>query len=160
MISNQNQVYVVNVREETLKNPYYRRVIDTSPHQQLVLMSLKPKEDIKFEIHPDNDQHIRIEKGTAIALTGKNKDTKHVLTEGMCIVIPAGTWHQIINSSNTDYLKLYTIYSPADHPPGEIDVRRPQSGGSGSKTGDFKNKYYKYKYKYFKLRSTVPRELN
>ncbi|BCS83429.1 mannose-6p isomerase [Cotonvirus japonicus] len=154
-----NNVFITDIRQETINNINYRRVINTSQNQQLVLMSLKPNEDIELEIHPDNDQFIRIEQGRAIAFIGSNKENHYELSAGMCIVVPAGTWHQIVNSSNTEYLKLYTIYSPPHHPIGQIDKIRPQTGGlknqlSNSDLNNLK-KYYKYKYKYEHLKNQL-----
>lgn len=143
-----SNVFHTNIEDETINNTCYRKVLSTTNNQQLVLMSLNPKEDIDFEIHPNNDQFIRIEKGTGIALIGKNKEIRYDLSDGMIIIIPANTWHQIINTSDTDSMKLYTIYSPPHHPAGRIDITKPfiQDGGT------YKSKYQKYKSKYLALK--------
>jgi mannose-6-phosphate isomerase-like protein (cupin superfamily) len=107
--------YVTNIEEQTLKNAAFRHVLFTGPHAQLVLMTLKPGEDIGIETHDDVDQFIRVEAGHGTAvLDGK----EHVLEDGTAVVIAAGTKHNIINGSRTDPLKLYTIYSPPEHPDG------------------------------------------
>ncbi|AEQ32655.1 cupin RMLC-type domain [Acanthamoeba polyphaga mimivirus] len=157
--NSKNEVFTTNINKATIDNNFYRKVINTSKHQQLVLMSLKPNEDIEFEIHPDNDQFIRIEQGNAVALIGPNQEKQYVLGDDDCIIIPAGTYHRIVNTSDTRKLKLYTIYSPPHHPPGTINIERPNSHNShnnnnkqtGGDHNDFKSKYYKYKYKYAKL---------
>jgi mannose-6-phosphate isomerase-like protein (cupin superfamily) len=109
--------YVTNIEKKTLSNAYFREVLFTAPHMQLVLMALRPGEEIGLETHGDVDQFIRVEagRGTAI-LDGK----EHALEDGSSVVIPAGTKHNVINTSQTDALKLYTIYSPPEHPDGTI----------------------------------------
>jgi mannose-6-phosphate isomerase-like protein (cupin superfamily) len=103
--------YIVNIEKETLENDNFRKVLYTAPHSQLVLMSLLPKEEIGEEVHT-LDQFIRLEKGQGRAiLDGITYD----IADGSAIVIPAGTTHNIINDSETEKMKLYTIYSPAEH---------------------------------------------
>jgi mannose-6-phosphate isomerase-like protein (cupin superfamily) len=121
----ENGIYVVNIEKETVDNTYFRKVLNTSKNQQLVVMSIKPKKHIPYEIHPDNDQFIRIEKGHGELLAGPKKEFIRELLDGMCVTIPAGTWHEIRNTSDTVDLKLYTIYSPPHHPPNEIDINGP-----------------------------------
>lgn len=104
--------FVQNIDELTTSNNYFRKVLYTSKHSQLVVMSLKPLEEIGMETHPDNDQFFRVEKGEGKAIIDGNEQT---FKEGFCIIIPAGQKHNIINTSQTEYLKLYTIYSPAHH---------------------------------------------
>ncbi len=109
--------YLTNIEEKTLDNAKFRQVLFTGPHAQLVVMALKPGEDIGLETHDDVDQFIRVEAGHGTALLdGK----EHALQDGSAVVIPAGTKHNIINSSRTEVLKLYTIYSPPEHPDGTI----------------------------------------
>lgn len=117
--------YSIDLENATLCNKNYRNVLFTSKNQQLVLMSLLPNEDIPFEIHPNNDQFIRIEKGTGKAYIGKNKEKVYYLSDGISITVPAGTWHQIVNNSSSENLKLYTIYSPPHHPDGLINPIKP-----------------------------------
>lgn len=104
--------YIINIEEKTLKNEFFREVLYTAQHSQLVVMSLQPKEEIGTEIHAIVDQFIRVEDGEGKAiLNGK----EHHLTDGSAIIIPAGTKHNIINSSSDKKLKLYSIYSPPHH---------------------------------------------
>lgn len=107
--------YILNIEEETLKNEDYRRVLYTAKNSQLVLMSIKPGEEIGEEVH-HLDQFIRIEGGDAQAILD---GTVHKLCADHAIVIPAGTRHNIINTGTID-LKLYTIYSPPEHKDGTV----------------------------------------
>ena len=109
--------YLTNIEKATLDNIKFRRVLFTGPNAQLVVMALRPGEDIGLETHDNVDQFIRVEAGHGTALLdGK----EHVVEDGSAVVIPAGTKHNIINSSRTEALKLYTIYSPPEHPDGTI----------------------------------------
>jgi mannose-6-phosphate isomerase-like protein (cupin superfamily) len=108
--------FVTNIESKTEENDYFRRVLFTAPHSQLVVMSLKPGEDIGAEVH-HGDQFIRIEEGEAIVTLD---DEKHDVADGFAIVIPAGTQHNIENTSKDEDLKLYTIYSPPQHEDGTI----------------------------------------
>ncbi|MFA4975266.1 MAG: cupin domain-containing protein [Candidatus Paceibacterota bacterium] len=101
-----------NIEKEAIENTNFRKVLYTGKHSQLVLMSLKPNEDIGMEIHSDNDQFFRFEKGQGQCIIDGNS---YELADGSVIVVPAGAEHNIINTSSTDDLKLYTIYSPAHH---------------------------------------------
>ena len=109
--------YKTNIEEETLSNENYRKVLHTAEHMQLVVMSLKPEEDIPKEIHEEHDQFIRVEKGDAYV---KIEDEEFNLSEDDIIIIPAGNYHYVKNTSETNDLKLYTIYTPAEHPNGTI----------------------------------------
>lgn len=116
--------YVINIEEKALENDHFREVLFTAPHLQLVVMSLQPGEDIGAETHDDGDQFIRVEAGTGKAiLDGK----EHDLVDGSVVVIPAGTHHNIINNSESEPLKLYTIYSPPEHPDGTIHKTRAEA---------------------------------
>ena len=106
-----------NIEKETLKNKNFRKVLYTAKHCQLVLMSLKPKEDIGMEVHHDNDQFFRFEKGEGLCIIDGNK---YKLGNGSVIIVPAGAKHNIINTSAKEELKLYTIYSPAHHKDGVV----------------------------------------
>ena len=109
--------YLTNIEKETLENVKFRQVLFTGPHAQLVVMALKPGEAIGLETHDDVDKFLRVEAGHGTAvMDGK----EHVLEDGSAVVIPAGMMHNIINSSRTETLKLYTIYSPPEHPDGTI----------------------------------------
>jgi len=107
--------YILNIEEETLKNVDYRRVLYTAKHCQLVLMNIKPGEDIGEEVH-QLDQFIRIESGEAKVILD---DVEHSLPADFAVIIPATAKHNIINTGDTD-LKLYTIYTPPEHKDGTI----------------------------------------
>jgi mannose-6-phosphate isomerase-like protein (cupin superfamily) len=116
--------YVTNIEKRSLENGYFREVLFTAPHSQLVVMSIGPGEEIGLETHDDRDQFIRVEAGTGKAvLNGEEND----LADGSAVVIPAGTEHNIINSSQVDALKLYTIYSPPEHPDGTIHKNKAEA---------------------------------
>ena len=109
--------FVGNIEELTLANNNFRQVIYTGQHAQLVLMSLKPNEDIGMEVHETTDQFLRIEQGEGkVILNGE----KHLVKDGFAIIVPAGTNHNVINTSSEKELKLYTIYSPSHHKDGVI----------------------------------------
>jgi mannose-6-phosphate isomerase-like protein (cupin superfamily) len=113
------KTYARSVEKDTLKNNYFREVLFTGKHAQLVVMSLLPKEEIGNEVHKNVDQFFRIEQGKAKFVLKNGKET-HVVGNGDAVIVPAGTWHNVINTSKTGKLKLYTIYSPPNHPPGTI----------------------------------------
>lgn len=108
--------YLVQIEDATRKNSNYRQVLFTAKHSQLVLMSLKPGEEIGEEVH-ELDQFLRFEAGEGtVVLDGE----KHAVSDGFAVVIPAGTRHNVLNRSKTTELKLYTIYSPPEHKTGTI----------------------------------------
>lgn len=109
--------FVQNLEKLTEENSNFRKVIYTAKHSQLVLMSLKPSEEIDMEVHPNNDQFLRIEEGVGKAIIDGNEQ---IFSAGFCVIIPAGSQHNIINTSATEELKLYTIYSPAHHKDGTV----------------------------------------
>ena len=115
-----------NIEKETLKNTNYRKVVYTDKYQQLVLMSLNPKEYIYLEKH-NATQFFRVEKGNGIAKVG-GKDIK--LKDGVSVTVPPNTFHKIINTGSVP-LKLYTIYSPPQHKPGTVDKRQPTDEKAG-----------------------------
>ena len=104
-----------NIEKATLENNNFRKVLYTGKHSQLVLMSLKPSEEIGMEVHTDNDQFFRFETGQGKVIIDGNE---YEVTDGSAIVVPAGAEHNVINVSSSDALKLYTIYSPAHHKDG------------------------------------------
>ena len=109
--------YSINIEKATLDNKVFRKVLFTGPKSQLVLMTLKPGEDIGQETHPDIDQFVRVEAGKGKAvIDGK----EYRLKDGSAVVIPAGSEHNVINTSKDEPLKLYTIYTPPEHPDGTI----------------------------------------
>ena len=104
--------YVGNIEEITLSNTFFRQVLFTAPHSQLVVMCLQTNEDIGVEAHQNVDQFFRIEEGEGkVVLNGE----EHLIKNGDAVVVPAGTQHNVINTSAEKQLKLYTIYSPAQH---------------------------------------------
>jgi len=110
--------FIGSIEKQTLKNNYFRKVLFTGKHAQLVVMSLKPGEEIGSEVHKHVDQFFRLEAGEAkFVFNGKEK---HVVKNGDAVIVPAGTYHNIINNSKNKKLKLYTIYSPPNHPKGTI----------------------------------------
>ncbi len=112
--------WVLNIEKDTLDNHYYREVKWTGEYMQMVLMSLKPGEVIDLELHEDIDQFIRIEQGEARVMMGETKESllfDKTVSDDWAIFIPAGYWHEIRNVGETD-LKLYSIYSPTEHPAG------------------------------------------
>lgn len=108
--------YVTNIERATLDNEDYRRVLFTAGHTQLVLMSLRPGEEIGQERHEDVDQFIRVEGGTGRVIM--NGDA-HPVEDGTAVVIPAGATHNLVNTGASP-LQLYTLYSPPEHAPGTV----------------------------------------
>ena len=113
-----------NIEKETLENDNFRKVLYTGKHSQLVLMSLKPGEEIGMEVHPENDQFFRFEKGEGKAVIDGNE---YGIKDGVTVIVPAGADHNIINTSDTLDLKLYTIYSPAHHKDGVVRATKEEA---------------------------------
>lgn len=109
--------YVTNIEKSTLENEHFRNVLYTSENSQLVLMTLQPREDIGEEVHEGHSQFIRIESGVGRAILDGRE---HVLSDGSAVIIPAGTKHNIVNTSDTENLRLYTLYCPPEHKNGTI----------------------------------------
>ena len=121
------------IEEETIENKNFRKVLFTGKNSQLVLMSLKGGEEIGMETHKDIDQFFRVEEGEAIfVLNGKEQKIK----ADEAIIIPAGTKHNVINASKTEPLKIYTIYSPPNHPPKTIDETKEDAEEREKKTAE------------------------
>lgn len=116
--------YNANIEKDAIENTNFRKVLYTGKHSQLVLMSLKPNEDIGMEVHVDNDQFFRIEKGEGKCIIDGNE---YILADGSAIVVPKGAEHNIINTSSTEDLKLYTIYSPAHHQDGVVRATKAEA---------------------------------
>ena len=113
--------HVTNIEQDTLENEDYRRVIFTGPNLQLVLMTLQPGDEIGLESHEGHDQFIRVESGEGEAiLDGK----RHKLEDGVSVVIPSGVEHNVVNTSKTEPLRLYTLYGPPEHPDGTVHRRK------------------------------------
>ncbi|KIL49046.1 cupin domain-containing protein [Jeotgalibacillus campisalis] len=118
--------YVVNINEATLQNNAYRTALWTGTHLQLTLMSLNPGEDIGLEMHPNLDQFLRVEQGQGVVQMGNNKDNvdfQSNIMDDSAIFIPAGTWHNLINTGGIP-LKLYSIYAPPNHPFGTVHATK------------------------------------
>lgn len=113
-----------NIEKEALENNNFRKVLYTSMHSQLVLMALKPEEEIGMEAHPDNDQFFRVEKGKGKVIIDGNE---YEVSDGSAIVVPAGAEHNVINTDVDDDLKLYTVYSPAHHKDGIIRATKAEA---------------------------------
>ncbi len=117
--------YVGKIEKLTLKNTNFRKVLFTGKHAQLVVMCLKPGEEIGAEVHKKVDQFFRIEKGDARFVFKKTE--KHLVHEGDAVVVPAGTHHNVVNASKTKALKLYTIYTPPNHPERTVHKTKAQA---------------------------------
>jgi mannose-6-phosphate isomerase-like protein (cupin superfamily) len=115
--------FVTNIEKDTLENENFRKVLYTAKNMQLVVMSLKVGEEIGLETHPEHDQFIRVDKGSAKAiLNGEESE----LVDGSCVIIPAGVEHNIINTGG-DMLKLYTIYTPPEHADGTVHTTKAEA---------------------------------
>lgn len=109
--------YKTNIETDTINNTCFRKVLFTGKYCQLVVMSLKPNEEIGMEVHPTVDQFFRIEKGEAKFIINKEES---ITKANDVVIVPAGSEHNVINTSSVEDLKLYTIYSPPNHPEGTI----------------------------------------
>lgn len=109
--------YVTNIEAATLDNDDYRRVLFTGTHLQLVLMTLQPGDEIGLEKHEGHDQFIRVESGEGEARLGGKT---HALSDGVSLVIPSGAEHNVVNTSKTEPLRLYTLYGPPEHADGTV----------------------------------------
>ena len=112
--------YITNIEQESLLNKNFRKVLYTAKNSQLVVMSLLPKEEIGEEVH-QLDQFTRVEAGQGKAVLN---DKEYELANGFAVVVPAGTKHNIINTSETEEMKLYTVYSPPNHKDGTIHATK------------------------------------
>ena len=110
--------YVGAIEELTLRNSWFRQVLFTTEHAQLVVMCLQPGEEIGDEVHTDVDQFFRIERGQARFVFDEKQE--RLANAGDAVVVPARTRHNVINTSKTEPLNLYTIYSPPNHPEGTL----------------------------------------
>jgi len=117
------KAFVANIEESTINNSYFRKVVYTAKNSQVVLMSLLPGEDIGMEVH-DVDQFFRFEKGEGkVIIAGEESE----VSDGSAVVVPAGSKHNVVNTSKTEKLKLYTIYSPPHHPDGTIHKTKAEA---------------------------------
>ncbi len=120
--------YVGSIEKVTEKNKFFRQVLYTGEHLQLVVMCLQPKEEIGNEVHGNVDQFFRIEEGRAKFVFGGAEE--HVVGAGAAVVVPAGTYHNVINLSPAKPLKLYTIYTPPQHPGGTVHKTKADAEAS------------------------------
>ena len=116
--------YVSNIEDLTLENNNFREVLYTGEHCQLVLMSLQPGEEIGMEVHDHVDQFFRVESGVGVVIIDGDESE---ISDGTAIIVPAGSQHNLKNTSDDEALKLYTIYSPANHPAGTIHKTREEA---------------------------------
>jgi mannose-6-phosphate isomerase-like protein (cupin superfamily) len=113
-----------NIEQATMENSDFRRVLYTAKHCQLVLMSLQPKEEIGMETHPENDQFLRFEGGRGAVFIDGNK---YEVADGDAVIVPAGAQHNVVNLSETEGLKIYTIYSPPHHKDGIVHSTKKEA---------------------------------
>lgn len=114
--------FVININEATLQNDYFRLALWTGEYLQLTLMSIEPRDDIGMEMHSDVDQFLRVEQGEGLVLMGDNPNNMNFsrrVYDDYIIMIPAGTWHNVINTGCKP-LKLYSLYAPPNHPWGTV----------------------------------------
>lgn len=116
--------FVDNIEKLTLDNSNFRKVLFTGEYCQLVVMSLMPGEEIGEEVHPDVDQFFRIDEGAGVVMID-GEETE--INDGFAIIVPAGANHNVINTSETETLKLYTLYSPPNHPDGTTHASKAEA---------------------------------
>lgn len=116
--------YHTHIEVETKNNTDFRRVLYTGEHMQLVLMSLLPGEEIGAEVHEDNDQFFRFDAGEGKVVVG---ETEYVVCDGDAVIVPAGTEHNVVNTSSTESLKFYTIYAPPHHKDAVVRTTREEA---------------------------------
>jgi mannose-6-phosphate isomerase-like protein (cupin superfamily) len=117
--------FVGDIEKLTEKNKKFRKVLFTGKFAQLVVMCLQPGEEIGNEIHNTVDQFFRIEEGKAKFVF--NESEEHLVHDGDAVIVPAGTFHNVINASSKEPLRLYTIYSPPNHPDGTVHKTRAEA---------------------------------
>jgi mannose-6-phosphate isomerase-like protein (cupin superfamily) len=117
--------YFGPIEEQTTENQYFRKVIFTGQHMQLVLMCLQPGEEIGNEVHENVDQFFRVEQGTARFVL--NGSEEHLVHANEAAIIPAGTFHNVINASKARRLRLYTIYTPPNHPADRVQKTKAEA---------------------------------
>lgn len=121
--------WVGDIEKATLGNDNFRTVVYTGEHTQLTVMRLAPGEDIGMEVHPHLDQFLRIEQGQARAEFGRSEgqvDEEHDVGPDWALIVPAGVWHNIVNTGEKE-VKLYSLYSPPEHPDGTVHVTKLES---------------------------------
>jgi len=118
--------WIGDIEATTLDNPNFRTVVHTGTHAQLTVMRLAPGEGIGLEVHPHVDQFLRIEQGAGRVVMGHSRDAVdevHDVSAGWAIIVPAGIWHDVINSDSEE-MKLYSLYTPPEHPDGTVHATK------------------------------------
>jgi len=121
--------YVTNINRTTLANADYRKTIWTGKYLQSTVMSIPPGTDVGLEVHPSTDQFLRIEQGSGVAMMGpsqKKLNYRQPVKNDSAIFVPAGTWHNVVNTGRVP-LRIYTIYAPPHHPPGTVHKTKAQA---------------------------------
>lgn len=113
-----------NIEELTKENRDFRRVLYTGKNTQLVLMSIAPGSEIGLEVHEENDQFFRFEAGQGIVTID---DTEYAVADGSAVIVPAGAQHNVVNTSDTESLQLYTLYSPPHHKDGIVRATKEEA---------------------------------
>ncbi len=129
--------WVADVEQATLDNTNFRQVLFTGEHTQLTVMSLKPGEEIGWEAHDELDQFLRLEQGSGRVEFGQSEDgvdETHEVSDDWAIIVPAGVWHNVVNTGDED-LKLYSLYSPPEHPDGTIHVTKAEADAAEAEHG-------------------------
>lgn len=116
--------FSTNIEQDTLGNDDFRRVLYTGKHTQLVLMSIAPGDEIGSEVHGQNDQFFRFEAGIGKVVID---DSEYAVSDGSAVIVPAGAQHNVINTSDSQALKLYTLYSPPHHKDGIVRTTRAEA---------------------------------
>jgi mannose-6-phosphate isomerase-like protein (cupin superfamily) len=129
--------WIGDIEQATLDNDTFRTVLFTGGHTQLTVMHLRQGEEIGWEAHGDLDQFIRIEHGSArldLGRSGDSVDESHDLADDWAAIIPAGTWHNVVNAGDGS-LKLYSLYSPPEHPDGTVHVTKADADAAEAEHG-------------------------
>ena len=129
--------WVADVEKATLDNTNFRTVLFTGEHTQLTVMSIEPGGEIGWEAHHDIDQFLRVEQGTGRAEFGSTEDKvdeTHDVEDDWAIIIPAGVWHNVVNTGG-EALKLYSLYSPPEHPDGTVHVTKADADAAEAEHG-------------------------
>jgi mannose-6-phosphate isomerase-like protein (cupin superfamily) len=124
--------YSINIEQKTLAGNNFREVLYTTARSQLVIMTLQPNEEIGMEHHTGHDQFIRVEQGTGVAILDGER---HALEDGTALVIPAGTEHNVINTSASAPMRLYTLYTPPEHPDGTVHRTKAEADAYAKQHG-------------------------
>ena len=129
--------WVDDIERVTLANETFRTVVFTGEHTQLTVMRIAVGEDIGLELHPENDQFIRIEQGRARVEFGRTKesvDETYDAEAGWAVIVPAGIWHNVVNTGDDD-LKVYSLYSPPEHPDGTVHQTKAEADAAEAEHG-------------------------